>query len=51
MLYKISYIGYDSLFSEEDISFIQLNKISLLVYQIFSISDLFTNIYDILIKK
>ena len=34
MLYKISHIGYDILFTKEDISFIQSNKISHLVYQI-----------------
>ena len=32
MLYKISYIGY-ILFTKEDISFIQSNKISHLVHQ------------------
>ena len=46
MLYKISYIGYKiSLFTKEDISFIQSNKRAYLVYQIYSISIL---IYDIL---
>ena len=49
MLCKISYIGYDILIAKEDISFIQLNKISRLVYQIsdfvYQISIL---IYDIL---
>ena len=34
MLYKISDIGYDILFTKEVISFIQLNRISHLVYQV-----------------
>ena len=34
MLYKTSYTGYDILFSKDDISFIQLNKVSKLVCQV-----------------
>ena len=34
MLYKLSSIGHTILITKEDISFIQLNKISYLVYQI-----------------
>ena len=32
MLYKVSYIGY-KIFTKRDISYIQLNKISRLLYQ------------------
>ena len=42
MLYKISHLGY-ILFTKEDISFIKSNKISHLVYQIFSILDIYIN--------
>ena len=39
------------LFTKEGISFVQLNTISHLAYQILSISDIYINILDILFNK
>ena len=52
MLCKISFIGY-KIFTKEDISFIQLNKIFHFSISdiLFCISDIYINILDILFNK